>query len=77
MIVHALLGLSVVGLASSTIYLILVLEAARRFGQSSRKLVGGAVLPPVTVLKPVLRQNPVHKITLIHPSNADTVICSC
>jgi hypothetical protein len=25
----------------------------------------------------VLRQNPIHKITLIHPSDAGTVICSC
>jgi hypothetical protein len=25
----------------------------------------------------VLRQNPIHKITLIHPSDGGTVICSC
>jgi ceramide glucosyltransferase len=54
MIVHALLRLSVVGLVSSTIYLILVFEAARRFRHSSQKPVGGgAALPPVTVLKPL------------------------
>ena len=54
MIVHALLRLSVVGLVSSTIYLILVLEAARRFRHSAQKPVGGgAALPPVTVLKPL------------------------
>jgi len=54
MIVHALLRLSVLGLVSSTIYLILVLEAARRFRHSSQKPVGGgAALPAVTVLKPL------------------------
>src|SRR5262245_64559166 len=54
MIVHALLRLSVVGLVSSTIYLILVLEAARRFRHSAQKPVGGdTALPPVTVLKPL------------------------
>src|SRR5262249_33597509 len=54
MIGQALLRLSVVGLLSSTIYLILVLEAARRFRHGSRKPVGGGgTLPPVTVLKPL------------------------
>ena len=41
MIAHALLRLSIVGLVSSTIYLILVLEAARRFHYSSQKPVDG------------------------------------
>src|SRR5215813_11055994 len=59
MIAHALLRLSIVGLVSSTIYLILVLEAARRFHYSSQKPVdGGAALPRVTVLKPLHGMEP-------------------
>ena len=41
MIGHALFGLSVVGLVSSTIYLILVLEAARRFRHTFRSWMPG------------------------------------
>jgi ceramide glucosyltransferase len=49
-----LLLVSVVGLVSSTVYLILVLEGARRFRRDSqRQAVNFTSLPPVTVLKPL------------------------
>jgi len=54
MMVRALLFLSIAGLVSSTIYLILVVEAARRFrARSVKHVLPGASLPPVTVLKPL------------------------
>ena len=54
MIVRALLFISVVGLISSTIFLILVLQAAARFRRSTPKeLPENIALPPVTVLKPL------------------------
>src|SRR5437867_5583911 len=54
MIVRALLFISIAGLISSTIYLILVLQAAGRFRRSNQKAFPESIsLPPVTVLKPL------------------------
>jgi ceramide glucosyltransferase len=52
MIIRILLICSFIGLFSSTVYLILVLEAARRF-KASRTKVPSIALPPVTLLKPL------------------------
>lgn len=46
--------LSIIGLISSTVYLILVLIAARRFCASGRReALAGTPMPPVTILKPL------------------------
>ncbi|HEY2380547.1 MAG TPA: bacteriohopanetetrol glucosamine biosynthesis glycosyltransferase HpnI [Terriglobia bacterium] len=47
-----LFGLSGIGLLSSTVYLVLVILAARRF-RNSPEPANQSALPPVTVLKPV------------------------
>jgi ceramide glucosyltransferase len=52
MIIRILLICSFIGLFSSTVYLILVLEAARRF-KASRTKAASIALPPVTLLKPL------------------------
>jgi len=59
LVANYLLVVSIIGLVSSTVYLVLVLEAARRFRSSSR--VQAAVpsqLPSVTVLKPLMGLEP-------------------
>ena len=56
---YVLVVASLIGLVSSTVYLILVIEAARRFRSSNRTLaVNTANLPPVTVLKPLMGLEP-------------------
>jgi ceramide glucosyltransferase len=50
---------SIIGLVSSTVYLILVIEAARRFRSSNQTIaVDASELPPVTVLKPLMGLEP-------------------
>jgi ceramide glucosyltransferase len=52
--IRTLLFCVVVGLISSTVYLILASAAARRFGIACRKQVeDGVSFPSVTVLKPL------------------------
>jgi len=54
MLIPLLLASSLLGLLSSTVYLILAIEAARRFRTaSSKQVVASASLPSVTVLKPL------------------------
>lgn len=55
MIAHTLLFASLIGLLSSSAYLILVVEAARRFCGAGLEPLHGSVfcLPPVAVLKPL------------------------
>lgn len=58
-ILWAILGLSAFGIASSSVFLALVLISARRFSRNSEKFLHAALnadpqkLPPVTILKPV------------------------
>jgi ceramide glucosyltransferase len=50
---------SIIGLVSSTVYLVLVIEAARRFRCSPAiQAVEAVHLPPVTVLKPLMGLEP-------------------
>jgi ceramide glucosyltransferase len=54
-----LLFASLFGLVSSTVYLLLVLEAARRFRKGSgREALSTTALPPVSVLKPLHGMEP-------------------
>jgi ceramide glucosyltransferase len=53
MFFYPVLICSIVGLISSTVFLFLVLKAARRFRASSRKESATVRQPPVTVLKPL------------------------
>ena len=54
MIIRLLFLASIIGLISSTVYLVLVLEASRRFRRAPRtRMVDPASLPAVTVLKPL------------------------
>jgi ceramide glucosyltransferase len=58
-VIRVLLFCAVVGLISSTVYLILAIAAARRFWIACRKQVeDGVSFPPVTVLKPLYGLEP-------------------
>jgi ceramide glucosyltransferase len=59
MISRLLLVSSIIGLISSTVYLVLVLEATRRFCRTRRRrMADTASLPAVTILKPLHRLEP-------------------
>jgi hypothetical protein len=58
-VIRILLFCAVLGLISSTVYLILAIAAAGRFWMACRKQVeDGISFPPVTVLKPIYGLEP-------------------